>query len=96
MPSHNKVAPVTKKNEADFFVTLEHFECILYWIAGILYLLFCNFPLKRAPAIVSASGFTKSVTLWAPTHLGDGHMPVSDRGLYPSAGGGGGMEGCEG
>lgn len=70
VPSHNKVAPVIKKNEADFFVALEHLRCILYWVAGILYLLFCNISLKRAPAIVSASGFTKSVYTLGPNTPG--------------------------
>lgn len=34
-------------------------ECILYSLAGILYLLFCIFFLKRTPQIVSASGPSK-------------------------------------
>lgn len=54
-------------------MTQECFERILNRTAGDLYLLFCNFSLKRAPKLVSASGFTKS-----------GYTPVSDRGSFHS------------
>lgn len=50
MQSYNKTISVIKKNEGDLFVALEFFECILYWVSGILYLLFCSFSLKRCPS----------------------------------------------
>lgn len=50
MQSCNKTISVIKKNEGDLFVALEFFECILYWVSGILYLLFCSFSLKRCPS----------------------------------------------